>query len=580
MAARVRFTPTSARVLLAVLGFVLPALADLCSPSWKRRVFGWVAADTFYYVTVARNVVRYGRVAYDQTNPNNGFHPLWQLLCAGLAWILDRPPAHDWLLSGVVLVGVGFIAAAIPLLGRTLTARGRSLSVFFPLLPVGAYAFLVMPIWARGMPSMARQNSVEGPMPLYGTLWTDANGMETCLVVFFLALSGWIFTLGDVTTRPRRAFAFGLALSGLVLSRLDHMLLILPLLAGIGVSVLVTRGLTKPLLLLVSAFSLPVGLYLFLNHHYYGTLVPVSGALKSSFPHVDNQNLDDLVAFWRGPWRGLFLIEAYRQLAAAIPAFAAILYLFIVVEVRPLGRSVMVRLRPWTTRYDVFLASLAPGVVLLALYNILFVQWFYQGHWYFPASTLFVSLAFFSLAAPLEAKIARSLADLAERLGKIPAAVLSAAWLAACAACVVFIFAHFHRQLGYHQKLADFYFDEAPKVRAYYGDPMPKFLEDDDGIIAYSLGAPTMSMGLGLDPEGAAALSHGDLLELALERHYDRLTSLVYVTGEKLGTAPSPGDLKKWAKDVVTLDDSKPYKFALDYRSSDGQFAILKAWKN
>jgi hypothetical protein len=149
-----------------------------------------------------------------------------------------------------------------------------------------------------------------------------------------------------------------------------------------------------------------------------------------------------------------------------------------------------------------------------------------------------------------------------------------------CAACVVFVFVRFHRQVDYHRQFADFYFSEAPRVRAHYGSSMPKFLEDDDGIVAYSLGAPTMSMGLGLDPEGVAALLRGDLLDLALQRHYDRLTSVVYVTGDRLSAEPDSNELRSWAKAILTFDDTKSYDFALDYRSTDGHFAIVKAWKN
>ena len=559
------------------MGFVVPSLADLCSPAWKRRAFGWVAADTFYYLTVARNTVRYGRVAYDQTHPNNGFHPLWQALCVGAAAIAHGLGAEDALVPLVVWVGVAVTAAAIPLLGRGLAASGQRVSVFFPLLPIGAYALLILPTWARGMQYMARQNPIEGPMPLYGTLWSQANGMESSLAVFFFALAGWIFTRADIRTDRRTACAFGLALSGLVLSRLDHVLLVAPLLGGIAISLVATRGWRGPLACLLAAFAAPIALYVVLNHHFYGMLVPVSGALKSGYPHVNNQNIDDLVTFWTRRWDLLFLTRMYRYFAAVLPAVAALLYLAVVVDVRPFDGSVLVRLRGWAGRYHAFLAMLAPGVVLLALYNILFVRWFEQGHWYFPASTLFVSAAAFSLAAPLEARAAGALGRWQPRFRGRRARWLSVAWIAACVACAGVVFGRYQRQPDYHRKYADFYFSEAPKVRAHYGPDMPRFVEGDDGIVAYSLGAPTMSTGMGLDPAGAAALRRGDLLEIALERQHDRLTSLVYTTGDSLSSEPTPQELRAWAHSVVPFDESKPYDFALDYRSADGHFAVVKA---
>jgi hypothetical protein len=573
---RARAGRTEALVLVAVVAFLVPSLADLCSPSWRRRVFGWVAADGFYYLTVARNFARYGRVAYDQTNPSNGFHPLWQALCAIVAVILRCFRSEDRLALAVVLLGVGLTTASIPLLGRFLSASGARLSILFPLLPVGIYALLILPVWMRGMPSMANQNPYEGPMPLYGTLFSDANGMESALVLLFFALSARTFAVGDPRGRGRDARTFGLALAGVVLSRLDHALLVLPLVCGVATSSLATLGWRGPALSLLGAFSLPIVLYLVINHHFYGVLMPVSGALKSSFPHVNNQNIDDIREFWTRPWRDTFLTRAYRHFAAELPAASALLYLVVVVDVKPHDGAILVRMRPWTGRHDVFLALAALGVLLLGAYDIFFVGWFAQGHWYFPVSTLFVSLAVFSVAAPLERRI--SCAWRKRGAGRSVRTAF-AAWLAVCAASVVIVFVLFHRQLGYHRNYADFYFVEAPKLCARYGSTMPKFIEGDDGIIAYSLGAPTMSTGMGLDPAGAAAMLGGDLLGLALTRGYDRLTSLVYTLGDALGRDPSPADLRAWAHSVTSFDDSKGYDFALDYRSANGHFAVVRAWR-
>ena len=571
-----RFDRASILVLAAVLSFLVPSLVDLFSTSWRRRAFGWVAADTFYYLTVARNIARYGRVAYDQANPNNGFHPLWQAICAGVAILLRALHSEESLVIAVVLIGLGLVAASIPLLAWFLSASGAPLSVLFPLLPVGFYALLILPAWARGTTSITLQNPLEGAMPLYGTLFSDANGMESALVVFCVALSAWTFVVGDPRRRGRDACAFGLALAAVVLSRLDHVLFVLPVLAGVATSSLAMRGWRGPVWLLVGAFSLPVALYVVLNHHFYGTFVPVSGALKSGFPYVNDQNIDDVIRFWSQPWRGTFLTRAYRHFAAEVPAMAALLYLAVVIQIKPFHGAVLVRTRRWTGRQHVFLALSALGVLLLALYDVLFVRWIDQGHWYFPASTLFVSLAVLSLAAPVE----RAIADWWARQGwgRRPVRTLLAIWLTVGTGVVVVVFARFHRQLGYHSNYADFYFAEAPKVRDHYGSAMPKFVEGDDGIVAYSLGAPTMSTGMGLDPAGAAAFSRGDLLALALARGYDRLTSLVYSRGDALGREPSPEQLRAWARQLAPFLDSNGYDFALDYLSADGHFAVVRAW--
>jgi hypothetical protein len=59
----------------AVLVFV-PIVADLLfSDRW--RVFGYLAADAWYYLKVGRSLAEHGVLAFDQTHPTNGYHPLW-----------------------------------------------------------------------------------------------------------------------------------------------------------------------------------------------------------------------------------------------------------------------------------------------------------------------------------------------------------------------------------------------------------------------------------------------------------------------------------------------------------------------
>ena len=573
-----RLGRTPILIWAAVAGFVLPALCDLFASGWHRRAFGWVAADAFYYLTVARNIVLHGCVAYDQENPSNGFHPLWQALCAALAEVTSRLARQETLVLAVVLVGVALIAAAIPFVGLGLAASRRRLSLLFPLLPVGAYAFLVLPVWARARPTLPAQNEFEGPMPLYGTLWSFANGMESALVLFFFALGGWLFVRGGIRTSPRRAAALGLCFAGLILSRLDHALLVLP---AVGVSAFLavsTRAWRIPLASFCAACLAPLGLYVLINHHFYGTLVPVSGAIKSTYPHVDNGNLDEVAEFWNGPWRGQFLMTASRQFLAIIPAVVALLYLGLVVRVQPVNAAATIRLRPWANRYDVFLAMMAPGVVLLAAYNILFVRWYAQGSWYFPASTLFVSMVVLSVAGVVEEEVQSWARGSAARLARWRRPGRGV-YAVACLSCLLVVFLRFHRQPDYHRTYADFFFDEAPKVRAHYGAKMPKILEGDDGIVAYSLGTPTMSTNLALDPEGLTAFARGRLLDLALSRGFDRLTSLVYTKGDSLRGNPSSDDVTKWAQHVLPFGDPKKFDFAVDYRSSDGAFAIVRAWK-
>ncbi|MFW2388237.1 MAG: hypothetical protein ACN4G0_07870, partial [Polyangiales bacterium] len=78
----------------------------------RQGKFALASPDTFYYLTVARNVIEHGVVSFDGEHPTNGFHPLWQVVATVVyginhvaGWPLDAPIV-GLLLLGAVLIGV------------------------------------------------------------------------------------------------------------------------------------------------------------------------------------------------------------------------------------------------------------------------------------------------------------------------------------------------------------------------------------------------------------------------------------------------------------------------------------------
>jgi hypothetical protein len=63
-----------ALALAVMLYLAVPAAAFAARGS--RAVFSFLAADAFYYLTIAANVHAHGIVSYDQIHPTNCFHPL------------------------------------------------------------------------------------------------------------------------------------------------------------------------------------------------------------------------------------------------------------------------------------------------------------------------------------------------------------------------------------------------------------------------------------------------------------------------------------------------------------------------
>ena len=68
-------------LMVSVALTVFPALLDLWTGG-ARRAIGYLAADAFYYLTVARNWLDYGTTTFDQVTITNGYQPLWQFALA------------------------------------------------------------------------------------------------------------------------------------------------------------------------------------------------------------------------------------------------------------------------------------------------------------------------------------------------------------------------------------------------------------------------------------------------------------------------------------------------------------------
>jgi hypothetical protein len=63
--------------------FVIAAWRALTLP--VERLLAFVPDDTFYYLVIARNLVRVGVSTADGVSPTNGFHPVWMAICVIVA---------------------------------------------------------------------------------------------------------------------------------------------------------------------------------------------------------------------------------------------------------------------------------------------------------------------------------------------------------------------------------------------------------------------------------------------------------------------------------------------------------------
>ncbi|NOY26327.1 MAG: hypothetical protein GXP62_10690 [Oligoflexia bacterium] len=180
----------------------------------------------------------------------NGYHPLWQAMVAGLAWLSGGERSsllHAVLLTQWMCVAVGLF---------TLIRVGRRAGLASPELLVMA---LILGLFSdRGWGSEGMLN----------------------LAMHGVALWAWQRALGR--PRPATLFGTGLVVGLLVLSRLDVVFLAVAL-WGLSAWLLSDKRL---LVWLGLGIALPVLAYLWADWLVFGQALPISGTIKSTFPHL------------------------------------------------------------------------------------------------------------------------------------------------------------------------------------------------------------------------------------------------------------------------------------------------------
>lgn len=239
--------------------------------------------DSFYYLEVARHVSQGLGSTFDGVEPTNGYHPLWMWLLVPIYAMFGRMGDEAPIRAALILSGVLGVTS-LALLRRIATrASGEG----------AAIAALLLFAWPR----------------FFGQ---TVNLLETGLVLaLYLAL---LAILIEGAPGWRKELSVGLLLGLACLARLDSVFLvgamvlaaILPW-RGVGIARsdrlwIRLRHLVLPALMLAP--------YLFWNLRTFGHLQPISGAMKSSFPHPH------------------WTLEAFRALPELIPALVSGMAIF------------------------------------------------------------------------------------------------------------------------------------------------------------------------------------------------------------------------------------------------------------
>ena len=524
-----------------------PPLVDVIDGGVAAAV-RYSAADAFYYNTVARNLARLGRASFDGIFPANGFHPLWQLTLGAVYRVCALAGAGDggFVVASIVLsIALVTLAAAL-FSGAFLRSRER-VPVLVALLPLGVYGALMAPVWYRAIDLLHIRNSIEGPEPLYGTMWSFMNGMESPLALALFGVLAWRFS----RRAPRSAVVDAVCLAALTLARLDLALVAVPLLVYAVVGAL-RASRWRQALGAPAVYGCALAAYLAINKAYAGMAMPVSGAAKLSFPHLATSNLDGLrivATRFASDAEAYFL--TWRSAQILMPA-AAVVLLAPLLAVRPRwAGGWRVRLFP-ADPLDRFLAVTGSGVLALAAFDLAFVHFWDQGHWYFPVSIAWISLA---------------VASLVDRAGRRHV-VASCAALAVIAGASLFVFVRLHRRTAYHADQAHLLV-HADVVRKHFRDK-PKIMELDDGIVAFATDFPTIAaFGLDVDREAASAIAEGRLYPLGYSRGFSNVAVFSYNGTDYAHMTPS--EVNGMGQRIVGWQ----YNVSLEYAMPNTRLAIL-----
>jgi hypothetical protein len=251
-------------------------LAFLLSCAVGYAVFGLVAPmeslvfrlsdDSFYYFKVAQNIVGGAGTTFDGINPTNGFHPLWM----------------------VVILPVFALVSADPL------SALRVIHVVLAILGAGGLwmAYRMMSEYGSRLAAAAASGLFLSPFLLNPLL----NGLESGLLLFFSFMTIWAlsrFRLSSTKTGAGMDVLLGVLLAAVFLSRLDSAFMILGILvlivwrwmSGVDQPRSGTALLRKFVVVgaISAVFVIP---YFAWNLASFGHIMPISGALKSTFPEV------------------------------------------------------------------------------------------------------------------------------------------------------------------------------------------------------------------------------------------------------------------------------------------------------
>ncbi len=510
---------------ILLLLFVVSAICYVPIRSYKQNgtsaIFAYFAGDSFYYLNVADKSANKNFYTYDGVNPTNGFHPLWQYyLTYAFKFIPEKNSQLTFaFFSSMIFTAFGYgliVLALFKLLKNEFLAILTLIPGFFYLL----FSFILGHHYSP---------------------WSFINGMESGFSIFsfgiLLILLINFRLLENLNLSKVLILAVSISLIGF--SRLDDFFLLPAFALGL---LFQEKKISRNLITLISIPSFLILVYLVYNQSSTGMLLPVSGTEKNAFYPLNLLHIINLFSYG-GSIRDLYGLNlAQRVLPLVFPAIISLIYLF--------GKK----------KQKVF-SILSVYILIKAFYNLLFVDFWNQGVWYFVDSVIIANLIIGCWLKDIFLESDKEL--MRAKIMRISANI----------GLILFIFAFMNsfidlKRFHYNEKYSKFWNNRSrieKEIRKIYDGK--GILEFDDGILAYSLNYACLSgFGLNFDKEAIQAKKEGRLLDLAYSRGISVMGSLNYFY--------APEQIKDSLSEIKDFG-RKPF-FGLDGQNLFGwQFSVL-----
>jgi hypothetical protein len=417
-------TTLSVTATLLTLLLLLPALL---------RPSEFLQDDSYFYLQIADHIRAGDGSTFHGITPTNGYHPLWMGGAVAAVFLADG----DRALTLHVVVAIQALLTLVTALLFHRLARAMELAYWLPGLAI-VLSYL---------------------------LGTGLYASEAHLNALLLTAGLWSLWQALGTARPRAWFLTGLLFGLAILARLDN-LFVAAALCGLGVlhEPKGTATIARRALPAMLGGALVLAPYLAFNAIQYGHLMPISGAIKSTFPAFDF-DLDRLGAMGK-------LAAPFGLLALVIGAW---------LDDSP--------------RRRVLWFGLGAGVVLHAVYVVGFTDHYTFWAWYYVSGVLAAALCAAWLPGWIAARLApRRAADLVR-----PAAYAFALLMLAAGAGRAWLKAYNPLQLGPFKidiPVNEYRWPEefAGWLRAELPPGSRLFTYDWPGAIAWYSGLPVLPM--------------------------------------------------------------------------------------